>query len=349
MGVSQGVSRNNLTNGPDDPLYVNVVNPGGGGGGGSVEVTNVVAVRGNHVISAGNSTTTPLAAGATFTGAWTDVLDYLSIAVVVNTDHIAATGGLIFDFSTDGVNVDRSVPVDIVAGGDYCNFAAEAKFFRLRVVNGPQAQTFLRLQTQLNAFAESLKVVPLADTVTQSSSAVLTKSAIVGRSSAGGGAYVDVKVAPSGALQTEVTGTVTVTGVVNVAEPVTVEGVVNVGNFPAQTGLTDAQLRASAVQTQDASDLEYLRFAGTVTATGDTTLITPTAGKRIRLQWIYAINDPTASTSTKITIKLGSSVQYVAWAISKRQQLTGPVDGALIVNLSNLGDVAVTVFYQEVD
>jgi hypothetical protein len=130
---------------------------------------------------------------------------------------------------------------------------------------------------------------------------------------------------------------------------------VSVNNFPAtQTvSATDLDIRnLSSVQDNvrafDSTDSEYLRIATSVTATGDTTLVTPAAGKRIRLQWVYAINDPTAVLSTKITIKLGTAVQYVAWAISKRQQLTGAVDAPLIVNLSNLGDVAVTVFYQEV-
>jgi hypothetical protein len=100
--------------------------------------------------------------------------------------------------------------------------------------------------------------------------------------------------------------------------------------------------------TADSSDVEYLRYAGSVTTSGQTNLIVPATGKRIRLYWVYAINDPAASTSTKITIKLGNEIQYVAWAISKRQQLTGPIDGELSVTLSNPGDVAVTVFYQEI-
>jgi hypothetical protein len=162
-------------------------------------------------------------------------------------------------------------------------------------------------------------------------------------------------------------------------DSVTVTGSVNVGNFPATQTVsgtveitndvgnpipvsgsvsatvtaTDLDIRnlSSAqdnVRAFDSTDSEYLRIATSVTATGDTTLVTPAAGKRIRLQWVYAINDPVASTSTKITVKLGSAVQYVAWAISKRQQLTGAVDAPLVINLSNLGDVAVTVFYQEV-
>lgn len=111
---------------------------------------------------------------------------------------------------------------------------------------------------------------------------------------------------------------------------------VQVSNFPSKQAIADS------------TDSEYLRVATSVTTAGDTTLVTPAAGKRIRLQWVYAINDPTALISTKLTVKLGTAVQYVAWAISKRQQLTGAVDAPLVINLSAAGDVAVTVFYQEV-
>jgi hypothetical protein len=144
-------------------------------------------------------------------------------------------------------------------------------------------------------------------------------------------------------------------GSITVDGSVSVSGTVSVGNFPATQAVsaTDLDIRnlSSAqdnVRAFDSTDSEYLRVATSVTAIGDTTLVTPAAGKAIRLQWVYAINDPTAVISTKITIKLGTAVQYVSWAISKRQQLTGAVNAPLIINLSQLGDVAVTVFYQEV-
>jgi hypothetical protein len=198
---------------------------------------------------------------------------------------------------------------------------------------------------------------------------LITHSVIQGFSTGGGGGYHDVKVTPSGALTVEanivepvaldaatlaalenvnatVSGTVEITN--DVGNPIPVSGSVS-----ATVTATDLDIRnLSSVQDNvrafDSTDSEYLRVATSVTAIGDTTLVTPSAGKRIRLQWVYAINDPVASTSTKITVKLGTAVQYVAWAISKRQQLTGAVDAPLVINLSNVGDVAVTVFYQEV-
>lgn len=115
------------------------------------------------------------------------------------------------------------------------------------------------------------------------------------------------------------------------------------------TGLVQPTTPADLQPIQDAAERFTLSVATSVTAIGDTVIYTPAAGKRIRLKWIYAINDPVAETSTKITIKLGAQAHYVAWAISKRQMFDGPVDGALIINLTNAGDVAVTAFIEEID
>lgn len=105
---------------------------------------------------------------------------------------------------------------------------------------------------------------------------------------------------------------------------------------------------ATPFPTLDSTDVEYTSVATTVAAAGDNTIYTPAAGKRVRLHWVYAINDPSAATSTKITVKIGSNTYYVAWAISKRQQFTGPVNGPLVINLSATGNVAVTAFVEEI-
>lgn len=107
-------------------------------------------------------------------------------------------------------------------------------------------------------------------------------------------------------------------------------------------------LQALKVLTKDTTDLEYTSVATTVTAVGDTVLYTPAPGMRVRLYWIYAINDPASSTSTKMTIRIGPQTFYVAWAISKRQQFTGQVDEPLVINLSVVGNVAVTAFVEDV-
>lgn len=101
--------------------------------------------------------------------------------------------------------------------------------------------------------------------------------------------------------------------------------------------------------TADSGETEYLHATFDLTGAGDNTLITPALGKRIRVRWFYAINNPVSDTGCKIKVKFGTNAPvYNVWAISKRQKITGGVNEPLIVNLSATGDVAVTVIYEEV-
>lgn len=98
----------------------------------------------------------------------------------------------------------------------------------------------------------------------------------------------------------------------------------------------------------DSAEQEFLHVVGSVTASGNTTIYTPSAGKRIRLRWQYAINDPGSTASPLIKIFLGAEEKYRLYALSKRQMTTGPVNGALIINLSEAADVAVTFLLEEI-
>jgi hypothetical protein len=98
----------------------------------------------------------------------------------------------------------------------------------------------------------------------------------------------------------------------------------------------------------DSGEREYTHVVATVTASGATTVYTPATGKRVRLRWAYAINDPSSDTSPLIKVLLGAEEKYRVFALSKRQVVTGPVDGALIIDLSAAAQVAVTVLLEEV-
>lgn len=100
--------------------------------------------------------------------------------------------------------------------------------------------------------------------------------------------------------------------------------------------------------TVDSGEQEFTHVVATVTASGDTPLYTPASGKRVRVRWVYAINDPGSSASPLIKVFLGNREIYRVFAISKRQLVTGPVDGALIINLDEAASVAVTVLLEEV-
>jgi hypothetical protein len=99
---------------------------------------------------------------------------------------------------------------------------------------------------------------------------------------------------------------------------------------------------------QDSGEQEYTHVVATVTASGSTTVYTPASGRRVRLRWIYALNDPGSSASPLIKVLLGAEEKYRVYALSKRQLVTGPVNGALIINLSEAAEVAVTALLEEV-
>ena len=101
---------------------------------------------GGSVLSDGNTTTTPLSSGATFTGAW-ERAPSDGVTVSCKADN---TGTLYFDFSNDGVNAD-TFPTNgfEVADGihEYHTARVNSRYFRVRFVNDTGAQTYLRLYT----------------------------------------------------------------------------------------------------------------------------------------------------------------------------------------------------------
>jgi hypothetical protein len=102
------------------------------------------------------------------------------------------------------------------------------------------------------------------------------------------------------------------------------------------------------VEPPDSGEREYTHVVASVTSSGSTTIYTPGVGRRVRLYWSYALNDPGSSATPLIKIFLGADEKFRVFALSKRQQVTGPVNGALIVNLSEAADVAVTFLLEEV-
>jgi hypothetical protein len=103
----------------------------------------------------------------------------------------------------------------------------------------------------------------------------------------------------------------------------------------------------SYVQGLDSGEYDFTHVVSTVTASGSTAIYTPAAGKRLRLRWIYALNDPGSTASPLIKIFLGAEEKFRVYALSKRQFCTGPVNGALIINLSEAAEVAVTALIEE--
>lgn len=109
---------------------------------------------GLNVESSGNSTTTPLSGGATFTGSGeVNALDEVFCQVLTDAD-----GTLYFDFSIDGTNWDSTYPVsgyDIDASIPSAHKAVKSgRHFRARLVNGSSAQTYLRMKCYYGPYSE---------------------------------------------------------------------------------------------------------------------------------------------------------------------------------------------------
>lgn len=106
------------------------------------------------VQSAGNTSTTPLSGSATFTGAG-EYVTQSDVMCVCKTD---AAGTLYFDFSPDGTNWDSTFPVNgfaVAAGINEFHTAVKGpRYFRVRLVNGSAAQSYLRLYVYYGDFRQ---------------------------------------------------------------------------------------------------------------------------------------------------------------------------------------------------
>ncbi len=101
-----------------------------------------------------NSTTTPLAAGAVFTGAATDLTNWsgLTYNLYADPDQMATPPVLAFQFSPDGTNWDVFVPATIGNGHIFIPVPLRPvmQYFRIQYFNGSANQTAFRLTTYLH-------------------------------------------------------------------------------------------------------------------------------------------------------------------------------------------------------
>ncbi len=132
-------------------------------------------------ISTGNSSSTPLGPGEIFTGVWEDVLGYANITQTIYTDQNSATDGLLIEYSSDGVNIDTFDTYTMSGGnGHQLSSGATTRYFRVRYINGPIAQTEFRLQTVYHITAPKPSTHRIADTINGQNDAELVKSVTTG-------------------------------------------------------------------------------------------------------------------------------------------------------------------------
>ena len=121
-------------------------------------------------VDSGNSTTSLLGAGATFTGTWTKVVDYTTIAVAILGDN-DSDGTLWIDVRKESSSIVSSVPFTIpTVLGDARNLPHIWNIvedeYRIRYVNGTTAQTgTFNLTTKLSVNQELGLVSAVSDTI----------------------------------------------------------------------------------------------------------------------------------------------------------------------------------------
>lgn len=204
------------------------------------------------VIDYNNTTSTPLAGGATFTGTAT-YTRATTISVVVYANVASATDGLSIEFSMDGTNWDHTHVHSVAAATAFMiSTTLQTPYYRVRYTNGATVQTTFRLQTMTRDVPSSGATVLLSDLPTNEDHAQVTQSVLVGHTTAGGGSFVDVKVNPSGALTvdaTQATSPWVISGTVTATQGVGKDGGVWAwGTSPLSEGARGSAIPARATQ-----------------------------------------------------------------------------------------------------
>lgn len=109
------------------------------------------------LIDTGNSSTSTLTSGSTFTGTGLSTLGYGSVSLSVFASHDSAADGLAVEQSTDNSNWDIADYMTVKSGQAVSltvNFDAE--FYRVVYVNGGTNQTTFRIEARLNPTREAL-------------------------------------------------------------------------------------------------------------------------------------------------------------------------------------------------
>lgn len=150
------------------------------GDSGNVKV-NIAKITGTIVES--NSSNTPLAGDATFTGEWVEGKDVAIIYVTITADEPSATDGVCIQFSTDGVNIDGSDEYTYPNEGSTktYSFQSPTKYFRTCYTNGATINTVFRLQTVIKSVYGKPSSHRIQGAIVDEDDAELIKAVISGK------------------------------------------------------------------------------------------------------------------------------------------------------------------------
>lgn len=284
----------------------------GSTGTGAVFLNAAIPIGGQ---STGNTYSAALSAGASFTGTYENLENVASIALNVSMNQ---AGTLTVQWSQDGSTLFvADAAITLTAGvAKYLTMKpSRAQYFRVILTNtSGSTASQVRMETVYRAVATDAPAVPLGSTgdISDTFLPPIGQSTLLGRSG---------------------TGFVQMTG-------------------DAAQGL-DVDVTRSALPTGAATESTLSnRYSGgktavgaTVTASGDTTIVTAGGAQVLTLYWISAINDPDEATSPLIKVKIGTTEVYRGYALAHWEKFVGAAGNNLIINLDGAASVAVTAHY----
>ena len=220
-------------------------------------------ISGLSVIDTNNSTSTPLAGGATFTGTATDVTDYNSVYVQAYSDVASATVGIKIQSSTDGTNWDHDHEYTVSAGSArHINEALIAKYFRVVYINGVSAQATFRLQSKLLKTPSGPHTHPIEYTLTGDHEATIGRSILTAQKP--NTDYVNINATASGNLKMSVQ---------EISDGLDI-GAGNAGTETQRVSISTDDVNLSAIKTAQTNGTQKIQI---VDAGGDA--VTVTGGK----------------------------------------------------------------------
>jgi len=139
-----------------------------------------------NIVSYNNSSSTTLAANATFTGVYENVLQYQEISCFCTSD---VGGTLYLDLSTDGSTSIASYPF-VSTGSIFFRAPSNVSYARIRYVNGGIIQTQFSLTTIYRPISGAIAQLPITSSFFDASLATNERAIIFGKNS--GGTYIQI-------------------------------------------------------------------------------------------------------------------------------------------------------------
>lgn len=145
-----------------------------------------------HVVAEGkvctdNSTTTPLAADAVYTGTAVDILAYSAISIFCTADEDSAIAGLEVQYSDDGLTDWHTAEAYTILAGAEKWFTPPSfgKFFRVKYTNGDTDQTTFHISTTLRKMPIKWSSHNIDQPIADQDDAELVKAVITGKKADG--------------------------------------------------------------------------------------------------------------------------------------------------------------------